>query len=260
MKNLPFYQIAGAVVALLLPGSARAQCLEQVLSPPTLDSLQVRTVSVEDVCNFAYGAGVPTGDPCVNGSWLAASFIPTPGAGSGMEVRFAFEIIDTCNEIVYAQAVRVLTIPQSFLDAHPQGFAISIAQQLPSGEGVEWSFVDRGPQPSPSLVFEGVVTVGQSGFIADVTFTGGRPGPAGAIEDLIAVISASGQIEEGTEQALIATLEAALAALESGNPDPAANHIEAFMNKVNSARGKKIPVTLADELIASAQAILNLLE
>tara|TARA_B100001123_G_scaffold213524_1_gene241118 strand:- start:11502 stop:11666 length:165 start_codon:yes stop_codon:yes gene_type:complete len=52
-------------------------------------------------------------------------------------------------------------------------------------------------------------------------------------------------------------LDAAVSSLERGDDGAAVNQLEAFINKVEAQRGKKISDEDADTLIALAQAIID---
>ena len=69
-------------------------------------------------------------------------------------------------------------------------------------------------------------------------------------------------LHSGIENSLDAKLDAALKALDdlNENNDVAAfNSLEAFINAVEAQRGNKIPEADADDLIAAAQQIIDLL-
>jgi probable HAF family extracellular repeat protein len=58
---------------------------------------------------------------------------------------------------------------------------------------------------------------------------------------------------------LCAQLEAARSALQSGNSHAARNHLNAFENKVNAQAGKKLTMDQASQLLAAAEAAMQLL-
>jgi hypothetical protein len=69
-------------------------------------------------------------------------------------------------------------------------------------------------------------------------------------------------LHPGIENSLLAKLDAAIAKLEDGNPknDKAAiNSLQAFINAVKAQSGKKISEEDADDLIAFAQQIIDML-
>jgi hypothetical protein len=78
--------------------------------------------------------------------------------------------------------------------------------------------------------------------------------PSQAVERLIAAVSAQAR----KPRPLLATLSAALAALERGNPTPAVNQLEAFQNQVRAQVAPDEPV-LAAQWIWGAQEILDAL-
>jgi len=233
---------------------AYAACEDpEVLSPPTLTSVQVRFVSQSDICNMAYSAILPTADPCVNAQWFAVSFTAIPGIGSGLEVRFVYSVGDFCNEIIVSQSVLVLTVPQSYVDAHPEGFVISSEQQIPSGDGVTWEYSQEGAAPPP-LSFEGAVIPDPAGYLLPVTFTGGDPVIV-AITSLIALINES-ILTTQQKRPLLAVLDAASEAFEAGACHLGMNHLNTFQNKVR-AQVSGTDAALADALVAGAQAIID---
>jgi hypothetical protein len=70
------------------------------------------------------------------------------------------------------------------------------------------------------------------------------------------------ELPSGISNSLEAKLNAALGALEDENENndaAAVNTLEAFINAVEAQRGKKIPQAEADDLIAAAQEIIDLL-
>lgn len=80
---------------------------------------------------------------------------------------------------------------------------------------------------------------------------------AGLVSDVIGL-----NLDKGISNSLDAKLDSALKALEdlnSNNDVAAVNSLEAFINAVEAQRGGKIPEVDADALIASAQAIIDLI-
>jgi len=70
------------------------------------------------------------------------------------------------------------------------------------------------------------------------------------------------ELQRGIENSLLAKLNAALGALEDENENndiAAINCLGAFINAVEAQRGKKIPEADADDMIASAQGIIAVL-
>lgn len=81
---------------------------------------------------------------------------------------------------------------------------------------------------------------------------------AGLVADVIGL-----NLQKGIANGLDAKLDSALKALEDLNENndvAAVNSLRAFINAVEAQRGKAIPAAAADELIASAQAIIDLIE
>jgi negative regulator of genetic competence, sporulation and motility len=76
---------------------------------------------------------------------------------------------------------------------------------------------------------------------------------------LIDVVDATDDLPKATENSLIASLDNATKVLKDSNPKndvSAINALQAFINKIEAQRGKKIPEEVADELIAKAQEII----
>jgi len=229
-----------------------AQCIEpEVLSPPTFQSIQVRTITETRVCNVVYSASLPTADPCVSADWSTQSLGGVPEAG--MDIRFVYTLADTCNAIAFAASFVGVIISQEFLEAHPEGFRISSDPQLPSGSGVYWTVWDLSTN-APSLSFEGTVGNCETGYLIDITFTGGTP-PGPAISDLIARLDGSG-LSRRQKRPLLAALEAARASLAGGNCQTAIKQLHAFQNKVH-AQVRGSDVTLADAFITDAETIID---
>ena len=80
--------------------------------------------------------------------------------------------------------------------------------------------------------------------------------PAEATEDLAEAVE-DADLPRGTENSLTSSLDAAISSLDSGNDETAVNQLNAFINKVEAQRGKKISGEDADALIAFAQAIID---
>jgi len=83
-------------------------------------------------------------------------------------------------------------------------------------------------------------------------------GPDELLLDLIDYIDEL-NLHGGTTNSLLAKLEAALEKLEDSNDATAVNLLEAFINAVEAQSGKKISEADADELIAAAEEIIELL-
>jgi hypothetical protein len=94
-----------------------------------------------------------------------------------------------------------------------------------------------------------------------VTFTPEVVDPVTAIEDLaLAVVEMN--LQNGIENSLDSKLDAALEALSdvvANNDGTATNTLQAFINAVEAQRGNKLTEAQADQLIAAAQEIQDLL-
>jgi hypothetical protein len=77
--------------------------------------------------------------------------------------------------------------------------------------------------------------------------------------DLISQVEELG-LPKGAENSLVSKLENAIDSLGKGQTKAALNKLEAFINEVEAQRGKKIPQSDADALIAAAQYIIAVIE
>jgi 5'-nucleotidase len=87
-----------------------------------------------------------------------------------------------------------------------------------------------------------------------ITITGGS-----TIADLLADVHemyADGQISEGAYNSLVKKLESALASLDKGQANAAANKLEALMNEVSALGGKKIDPDAAEALLSDTEWLL----
>ena len=64
-------------------------------------------------------------------------------------------------------------------------------------------------------------------------------------------------LTSGLNESLTSTLENAIEKIEEGQNHTASNKLEAFINKVEAQRGKKLTDEEADALIEAAQAIID---
>jgi len=86
--------------------------------------------------------------------------------------------------------------------------------------------------------------------------------PVVLVENLIAKVK-NLNLQYGIENSLDAKLDAAYKALDDlndNNDQAAVNALESFINEVQAQSGDKIPTEVAEELIADAQAIINLIQ
>lgn len=79
------------------------------------------------------------------------------------------------------------------------------------------------------------------------------------IDRLIAKVK-SLNLQKGTENSLIAKLNAAKASLERGQENTAINQLNAFINEVQAQSGKKIVVSDADDLVSRAIRIIGAIQ
>jgi hypothetical protein len=80
----------------------------------------------------------------------------------------------------------------------------------------------------------------------------GCPDSIGGLAEIVAGLG----LHHGTEQALLASINAAVRSIALGAYSDAADELGAFINKVNAQRGKKIPEGVAVLLIAYANNII----
>ena len=115
------------------------------------------------------------------------------------------------------------------------------------------------PAVSATYMFILVVNDGASDSApASVTVAVTVPPVSGDIQSLIAQVQSLG-LPRGTENSLLAKLNAAQASVNRGNTGSAKGQLGAFINEVSAQRGKKIAASAADALIANAQQIIAVL-
>jgi hypothetical protein len=258
MKTLLFKQFApGCLLPIIASvfvfpvNSARGQCAAEVLFGPTETQIVVRVETafeVPDAPDFLQICSYQSGEPF----FWEADFVelqsPFFGDGSpGLNISFFSGLLE--------QNVSVF-IPNSYITNHGT-FAITSDPVFPPDgvDGVDWTFSHSESFP---MSVEGSLSYDPQSNVASVslTFSAGEfPTPAEQISDLIEFIEGAG-IDEGVENALIAGLEAALASVNAGDVETAEDQLNAFINKVEAVRGKKISNELADELISAAEGIL----
>jgi hypothetical protein len=118
--------------------------------------------------------------------------------------------------------------------------------------------IQSGDQVELTLVSYSI-TGSTIGINFRIAFTPDFVDPATAIEALaLAVVEMN--LQNGIENSLDSKLDAALNALSDANISnnaAACNSLQAFINAAESQRANKISNTQADQLIASAQAIIG---
>ena len=77
-----------------------------------------------------------------------------------------------------------------------------------------------------------------------------------AIDDFEAVVRGLDIVDEDVIEGILESIRAAMASIERGRNDTAANQLVALINKVEAQRGKAISETDADMLIAFALNII----
>jgi len=80
--------------------------------------------------------------------------------------------------------------------------------------------------------------------------------PTEAVRDLITKVDGKG-LPKGIEQSLLAKLNVAEKKITQEQYTPARNTLKAFINEVNAQRGKALTTAQANDLIATAQRIIN---
>lgn len=139
------------------------------------------------------------------------------------------------------------------------GDAITFSWDL-NGDGTADA---TGATPSVSFATAGSHTITLTasdggGMTGTATATVTVQTAAQAAEELtntIDALVAGGQLSNGDATALNASLDAAAQSLANGNTTAADNQLNAFINKVNAQRGKKLTSAQADQLIAAANRI-----
>lgn len=139
----------------------------------------------------------------------------------------------------------------------------------PSNHGEGQSFrgsttVTTGPTGDASFVFVATSPIAAGEFVtATATDSAGTSEfskclevktAAQAITDLSGAVTGLA-LHQGTENSLLAKLNAALAALAAGDTKTACNNLDAFINEVQAQSGKKIPAPDAAALIKLAEEI-----
>ena len=82
--------------------------------------------------------------------------------------------------------------------------------------------------------------------------------PAQATQNVVKLVK-SMNLPHGLTNSLDAKLRAAINSLNRGNPTPAKNQLNAFINEVKAQTGKKITSAQATQLIAAASDIIKAL-
>jgi hypothetical protein len=83
--------------------------------------------------------------------------------------------------------------------------------------------------------------------------------PQQSIQNLISSMNYL-PIPKGLKKSLIKKLESALSRIEKGQTHTTINNLNAFIHEINAQRGKKISYEIADQLIAEAQRIIEILQ
>ncbi|MGD2249367.1 MAG: thrombospondin type 3 repeat-containing protein [Candidatus Methanofastidiosia archaeon] len=110
------------------------------------------------------------------------------------------------------------------------------------GEEIDY-WVTLGLTPQEAIVFVGDLDMDHNGILD-------------SIERFPHVIGKLG-LHKGIENELMSTVENAEKSIEKGNHNAAINQLQAFINKVEAQKGKKISQRVADMLIQYAQHIIQ---
>lgn len=111
------------------------------------------------------------------------------------------------------------------------------------------------PADPGEYTFQLIVNDGDLDSAPDsVTITVVEPG-ANSIAGLIDQVRAL-NLPTGTENSLVAKLNAAQASLDRGNKKAAINQLNALMNHIRAQRGKGIPTAAADALLPAVQQVI----
>lgn len=116
--------------------------------------------------------------------------------------------------------------------------------------------------PSGSTFPIGTTTVNAtatdtSGNSASCSFTVKVKSAAEQLQDLMNLVGTLNH--QGLKTSLTSILQAALGKVQSGELTPACNMLDAFINEVKAQRGKKLTAAEADQLIADAERIKDVL-
>jgi hypothetical protein len=107
------------------------------------------------------------------------------------------------------------------------------------------------PDPIPSIIFGGTITLNDGKLTLDVTFTGGSP--VVTVADVTRLVNDS-SLSAGAKKNLLKTLSAAQDDVTAGNCAKASKQLETFQNKVRAQVNDSV---LASTLIDAAQDVIN---
>ncbi|MGI0088665.1 MAG: FIMAH domain-containing protein, partial [Nitrosotalea sp.] len=113
---------------------------------------------------------------------------------------------------------------------------------------LKWVYITDQTEPNPYAVFPSYFDQ----YLTDLTSSDMVP----AMNNLTHVVKAM-NLQEGETTSLDSKLQAAIDSLDSNNTTVTKNQLNAFINEVNSQKGKKIAQGQADELIQDALNIIN---
>ena len=142
--------------------------------------------------------------------------------------------------------------PLTFLWTQTSGPAVMLT-------GANTATPSYTPTVAGTYVFSLVVNdgaVNSTPTSVTITVVAPRPPVAQQIQSLIAQVQSLG-LNKGTENSLLAKLNAALASVNRGNTESAREQLGAFINEVSAQSGKKIPAQQAAALTAAAQRIIG---
>jgi hypothetical protein len=233
--------LSGIVLCSL--GSVRAQslpqCTDQVLSPPTEDSVRVRLTGVDQwpvnpICVWS-----ASGVRMDGASYRWRAVFSGDGLVDGPSVNATVVFLYEINGSIAKSLVR------SFLFPYPSGpFNVVVNESDPdTSEGY------------PAMAVQGGIALdAANNLTVDITFTGGAVvGPD--ISDLVDLLNGS-DLSSRQKRPLLATLRAASSSLAGGDCEMAISQLEAFQNKVRAQLQRSEPA-LANELITTAQLIVD---
>ncbi len=212
--------------------------------------------------------------------------IAVDGGGSsyvtgGFEISVIFGVGEA-NETTLTNAVPIAGGPSDIFVAKYAGNGMLLWAKQASGPKTEAGrgiAVDGGGNSYVTGVFGDVS--GSAGVPTSVTFGAGEsnqtilttaagsgtevfvakyqsdstPPPAAQINAVIATVNNATALSAGLKTSLNAKLNAALAALTSGDVTTACGKLRDFLNQVRAQRGRQIPRSLADALTSSVSAI-----
>lgn len=252
---------AGLVTGLLTLGlgTARAQSpgvvTSYVISPATENSVKVRVVGVNDWPVNPIGGYEATG-PRTDGAtytWYAA--LVGDGLVGPDDVNVAVVMGYAVGPI---SANALWSISYNLECPHPAtrfsqtvyfDGTNNISEPNPRYSWYTNSFFI--PEPIPSIIYKGAISLKHGKLTVDMTFIGGSP--VVTVADVTRLVNDS-SLSSGRKKSLLKILVSAQETVTAGDCAKASRHLQTFQNKV---RAQVNDAVLADTLITSAQDVIN---